>query len=110
VTESGLKLIVWLVAASLLGATLAIPQPVDPWEMPSLVLDRAAVSDAIRLDETLALEMADTAEVVACLAAFSLRACAIIFDIRMGPPGEFMRFGKHQSDSKPKGTNDGSST
>src|SRR5210317_1138279 len=50
------------------------------------------------------------AEVVACTAAFSLRASAIIFDIRMGPPGEFLRFGKHQSDSEPKGTNDGSST
>ena len=50
------------------------------------------------------------AEVVACVAAFLLRAYAIIFDIRMGPPGEFIRFGKQQSDSKPKGTNDGSST
>jgi uncharacterized membrane protein YeiH len=50
------------------------------------------------------------AEAIACLAAFSLRASAIIFDIRMGPPGEFLRFGKHQSDSEPKGTNDGSST
>jgi uncharacterized membrane protein YeiH len=50
------------------------------------------------------------AEVVACAAAFLLRACAIIFDIRMGPPSEFVRFGKQQSDSKPKGTNDGSST
>ena len=34
------------------------------------------------------------AEVVACLAAFSLRASAIIFDINMGPPGAFLRFGK----------------
>ena len=50
------------------------------------------------------------AEVVACLAAFTLRACAIIFDIRMGPPGEFMRFGEDQSDAQPKGSNDGSST
>jgi uncharacterized membrane protein YeiH len=50
------------------------------------------------------------AEVVACAAAFSLRASAIIFDIRMGPPGEFLRFGKHQSNSEPQGTNDGSST
>lgn len=48
------------------------------------------------------------AEVAACAAAFSLRASAIIFDIRMGPPGEFIRFGKQQSDSKPNGTNDGS--
>ena len=33
-------------------------------------------------------------ELVACLAAFGLRAAAIIFDIRMGPPGEFIRIGK----------------
>jgi len=30
---------------------------------------------------------------VACLAAFSLRGSAIILDIRMGPPGEFIRVG-----------------
>ncbi len=34
------------------------------------------------------------AELAAFLAAFSLRASAIIFDIRMGPPGEFIRLGK----------------
>jgi uncharacterized membrane protein YeiH len=34
------------------------------------------------------------AEVVAFLAAFSLRASAVIFNIRMGPPGEFVRIGK----------------
>jgi uncharacterized membrane protein YeiH len=39
------------------------------------------------------------AELVACLAAFSLRASAIVFDIRMGPPGEFIRFGKADDDS-----------
>ncbi len=33
-------------------------------------------------------------ELVACLAAFSLRAAAIVFNIRMGPPGEFIRIGK----------------
>ena len=33
------------------------------------------------------------AELVSFLAAFSLRAAAIIFDIRMGPPGEFIRIG-----------------
>jgi uncharacterized membrane protein YeiH len=38
------------------------------------------------------------AELVACLAAFSLRASAIIFDIRMGPPGEFIRIGKTDDD------------
>jgi len=40
------------------------------------------------------------AEAIACLAAFSLRACAIIFDIRTGPPGEFIRIGKPQDDHK----------
>jgi uncharacterized membrane protein YeiH len=39
------------------------------------------------------------AELVACLAAFSLRASAIIFNIRMGPPGAFIRFGKPDDDS-----------
>ncbi len=39
------------------------------------------------------------AELVASLAAFSLRASAIIFNIRMGPPGEFVRFGKKEDDS-----------
>ncbi len=40
------------------------------------------------------------ADLVAFLAAFSLRASAIIFDIRMGPPGEFIRFGKTDGDSR----------
>lgn len=39
------------------------------------------------------------ADVIACSAAFALRACAIIFDIRMGPPGEFLRFGTHSSEA-----------
>ena len=39
------------------------------------------------------------AELVACLAAFSLRASAIVFNIRMGPPGQFIRFGKADDDS-----------
>ena len=33
-------------------------------------------------------------EAVACGSAFTLRACAIIFDIQTGPPGTFLRFGK----------------
>lgn len=37
-------------------------------------------------------------EIVACLAAFAWRAAAILFDIRMGPPGEFMRVGKTSRD------------
>ena len=43
-----------------IGATLALPQAVDPWELPSLVLDRNAVSDAIQLDRTLAREVPDS--------------------------------------------------
>ena len=34
-----------------------------------------------------------TAEVMAFLAAFSVRAAAIVFDIRMGPPNEFLKIG-----------------
>lgn len=52
----------WLVAAALAAAMLATPQPVDPWEMPSLVLDRAAASNAIELDETLSKEAPDSEE------------------------------------------------
>jgi uncharacterized membrane protein YeiH len=40
------------------------------------------------------------AELVSCLAAFLLRASAIIFDIRMGPPGEFIRIGKTDDDHR----------
>jgi uncharacterized membrane protein YeiH len=38
------------------------------------------------------------AETVACLAAFSLRASAIHFNIQMGPPGEFLRIGHERPD------------
>ena len=41
-----------------------------------------------------------TSEVIGVLAAFTLRASAIIFDIRMGPPGSFIRIGKTGKDSK----------
>ncbi len=34
------------------------------------------------------------AELVSCLVAFALRGSAIIFNIRMGPPGEFVRWGR----------------
>ena len=40
------------------------------------------------------------AELAACLAAFLLRASAIIFDIRMGPPGEFIRIGRTGEDQR----------
>ena len=41
-----------------------------------------------------------TSEIVGVLAAFTLRASAIIFDIRMGPPGSFIRIGKNDKDFK----------
>jgi uncharacterized membrane protein YeiH len=34
------------------------------------------------------------AELVACVAAFSLRAWTILYDVRMGPPGAFIRIGE----------------
>ena len=38
------------------------------------------------------------AELMACLVAFAVRASAIAFDIRMGPPGAFLRIGKAPGD------------
>lgn len=32
-------------------------------------------------------------EIIACTAAFALRASAILFDIHMGPPGQFLKLG-----------------
>ena len=61
-SESGLKLISWSVGAAVVAALLTVPQAVDPWEMPSLVLDRAAAEDAIRLDRALAAEVRASAE------------------------------------------------
>jgi uncharacterized membrane protein YeiH len=47
------------------------------------------------------------AELVAFLAALSLRAAALIFDIRMGPPGDFVRIGnKADEDSNTRSIND----
>ena len=44
------------------------------------------------------------AELVSCLMAFTLRGSAIIYNIRMGPPGEFVRWGR--ADDGQSGTND----
>ena len=43
------------------------------------------------------------AELLSCLVAFTLRAAAIIFDIRMGPPGEFIRIGARAGKSNQDG-------
>ncbi len=91
-TESGLKLIGWFVAASLVSAILAMPQPVDPWEMPSLVLDRAAVSDAISLDETLAKEVPDTARAKALRSLFLDHGRS-----EASPPYELTEFDQRQA-------------
>jgi uncharacterized membrane protein YeiH len=40
------------------------------------------------------------AEALSCGAAFALRASAIVFDIRTGPPGEFLRIGGTESSGK----------
>lgn len=55
-----MTLILWVVAAALSAAMLAIPQPVDPWEMPSLVLDRRAVAEEVRSNEALAATLPDS--------------------------------------------------
>ena len=39
-------------------------------------------------------------ELLAFVAAFALRASAIVFDIRMGPPGQFIRIGKTDQGSE----------
>ena len=62
-TDSGARLILWTVAAALTGALLAIPQPVDPWEMPSLVLDRRAVAESVRESRALAATIPQGPEV-----------------------------------------------
>lgn len=91
-TESGLKLIGWFVAAGLVGAILATPQPVDPWEMPSLVLDRTAVSDAISLDEILAKEVPDIGEAKALRSLFLDHGRS-----EANPPYELTEFDQRQA-------------
>ena len=44
------------------------------------------------------------AELVSCLAALALRGSAIIYNIRMGPPGEFIRWGR--PNDAPSGSDD----
>ena len=93
VTESGLKLISWVVGASFVGAMLAIPQPVDPWEMPSLVLDREATEDAIRFDEALAAEALESEEARALRTLFLDHGRA-----EANPPYELKEYNRRQAD------------
>lgn len=39
-------------------------------------------------------------EMIACLAAFALRAAAIHYDVRMGPPGQFLHLGTRNNELK----------
>jgi hypothetical protein len=92
VSESGLKLIVWLVAAGMTGAMLVIPQPVDPWEMPSLVLDRTSAADAVQLDRTLAVDAVETTEAKALRTLFLDHGRA-----EADPPYERLAFDERQT-------------
>ena len=48
-----MKLIFWVLATSLAGATLIAPQPVRPWELPSLRLDRKLAKENAERDRRL---------------------------------------------------------
>ena len=93
VTESGVKLMLWLLGAAFVGAMLATPQAVDPWEMPSLVLDREATRDAIRFEAALASEsdLAPEAETLRSLFLDHGRA-------EVDPPYEVQEYDRRQSD------------
>lgn len=58
-----MKLIFWVLLSSLLGAMIVAPQAVAAWEMPSLVLKRASVREALKQDEALASTLPDSAEI-----------------------------------------------
>lgn len=92
VTESGVKLICWIGAAAMATATLAVPQPVEPWEMPSLRLDRAEASDAIRVDEALAAEAGSSSEAEALRTLFLDHGLA-----ETNPPYETIEYDKRQA-------------
>lgn len=48
-----MKLVFWVLATSLAGATLVAPQPVRPWELPSLRLDRKLADENAERDRRL---------------------------------------------------------
>ena len=47
-------LVLWLVLTAVVTVVLTIPQPVDPWEFPSLTLSRRAVAEDVRRNGELA--------------------------------------------------------
>ncbi|MEM7137452.1 MAG: hypothetical protein AAF500_12770 [Myxococcota bacterium] len=77
-SDSGATLIAWTLAGALLGAVLAIPQPVAPWEMPSLVLDRGAVAASVRQNEELSSGLTDGEEIGRLQALFIAHGLAEI--------------------------------
>lgn len=91
-TESSTKLVLWAVAAGLVGTILMLPQPVEPWEMPSLVLDRSAVADAIALDEALAKEVPDDDEARALRSLFLQHGSS-----EANPPYERVEYDERQA-------------
>jgi hypothetical protein len=56
-TDSGAKLIVTTVAGGCAAVVLALPQPIDPTETPSVQLDPAAVAEVRRADREVASPM-----------------------------------------------------
>lgn len=91
-TESGVKLVLWLLGAAFVGATLATPQPVAPWEMPSLVLDRQATADAIHFDEALAGDSSDSPKAEALRSLFLEHGRA-----EANPPYETLAYDRRQA-------------
>jgi uncharacterized membrane protein YeiH len=74
----------------------------QPMIVSGQVYATAALLGSLSYASLLYLGVAEiAAELMAFVAAFSLRASAIIFNIRMGPPGEFIRIGKDDNDSPP---------
>lgn len=91
-TESGVKLVCWVASAAIATATLAVPQAVQPWEMPSLRLDRASASDAIRFDVALAAEAPSSPEAQTLRSLFLEHGLA-----EANPPYERIEYDRRQA-------------
>lgn len=71
----------------------------QPLIMSGQVYATAALFGSLSYATLLYLGSPDVAaEVASFLAAFSLRAWAILFDVRMGPPGQFIQLGPTEND------------
>jgi hypothetical protein len=58
-----MTLIFWVLLTSLVGAMIVAPQAVAAWEMPSLVLERASVREALDEDEERASKLQESPEI-----------------------------------------------